>query len=331
LRGTNQGALWVAIADASGDPITSFGGGTEYTEDVATANPQVGKAIMVERDDALTTVSPAEGDWEGLRGTAEGALWVQDFNSDAILADTANMDTNITAILADTANMDTNLGTVASDTTAILADTANMDTNLGTVASDTTAILADTAAIQTAVEIIDDIVKTEDALHSSGDKGVMSLGVRADADGTLAGADGDYAPLQVDANGYLKVEVFDGGDSHTIDGNVGDNGPGFTPVYKYLAKSTTADATLWNPTDNYLHITDVIISISGTATDVTLGFGAGTTLEETILKFHGDVRGGLTHHFRAPLKSTDSGDNLNIALSAAQAMTITVCGYETST
>jgi hypothetical protein len=45
LRGTAKGALWVALADASGDPITSFGGGTEYTEDVATANPQVGKAI----------------------------------------------------------------------------------------------------------------------------------------------------------------------------------------------------------------------------------------------------------------------------------------------
>ena len=64
--------------------VTGGGGGTEYTEDVATANPIVGTATLVERDDALSTVTPIEGDWLGLRGTAEGALWTQDFNSDAV-------------------------------------------------------------------------------------------------------------------------------------------------------------------------------------------------------------------------------------------------------
>ena len=77
--------------------VTGGGGGTEYTEDVATANPQVGSAVMMERDDALTTVTPVEADWIGLRGTAEGALWTQDFNSDAILSDTSSIDGKITA------------------------------------------------------------------------------------------------------------------------------------------------------------------------------------------------------------------------------------------
>ncbi|KKL06545.1 hypothetical protein LCGC14_2594960, partial [marine sediment metagenome] len=63
-----------------------IGGGTQYTEDVATANPQVGTATMMERDDVLSAVTPVAGDWIGLRGSAEGALWVQDFNSDALLA-----------------------------------------------------------------------------------------------------------------------------------------------------------------------------------------------------------------------------------------------------
>jgi|GEM_PF-1415316 len=80
--------------------VTGGGGGTEYTEDVATANPIVGTATMIERDDVLSVVTPIEGDNIGLRGTAEGALWIQDFNSDAILADT-------TAILADTAAIQT--------------------------------------------------------------------------------------------------------------------------------------------------------------------------------------------------------------------------------
>lgn len=98
-----------------------------------------------------------------------------------ILADTANIDTNIAAILADTANIDTNVA-------AILADTADIEIA-------TEAIAADIAALE----------KAEDAAHSSGDSGIMSLAVRRDADTSLVDTDGDYAPLQVDANGRLKV------------------------------------------------------------------------------------------------------------------------------
>ena len=50
----------------------------------------------------------------------------------------------------------------------------------------------------------------EDAAHVSGDKGTLVLVVRKDAAGSLVGADGDYAPLQVDANGYLKTIVSGG-------------------------------------------------------------------------------------------------------------------------
>jgi len=112
-RGTNYGAAYVQLVTSAGAYIDSVGGGTEYTEDVATANPQVGKAIMMERDDALTTVTPIEGDWIGLRGTAEGALWTQDFNSDAILADTA-------ALVVDAAASEVLLGTIDADTGGIL-------------------------------------------------------------------------------------------------------------------------------------------------------------------------------------------------------------------
>lgn len=56
----------------------------------------------------------------------------------------------------------------------------------------------------------------EDSAHVSGDNGQFILAVRHDADTTLADADGDYAPLQVDENGRLKVvadiEVQNGAD-----------------------------------------------------------------------------------------------------------------------
>ena len=47
----------------------------------------------------------------------------------------------------------------------------------------------------------------EDAAHASGDAGIMALAVRKDTAAALAGTDGDYAPLEVDANGCLHVLV----------------------------------------------------------------------------------------------------------------------------
>lgn len=45
----------------------------------------------------------------------------------------------------------------------------------------------------------------EDTAHVSGDKGQLGLVVRADSAGSLVSADGDYSPLQVDADGRLRV------------------------------------------------------------------------------------------------------------------------------
>ena len=49
------------------------------------------------------------------------------------------------------------------------------------------------------------IIKAEDAVHSSSDKGIMPLVVRKDIGGSLASHDGDYAPLQVTSTGALRV------------------------------------------------------------------------------------------------------------------------------
>lgn len=61
-----------------------------------------------------------------------------------------------------------------------------------------------------------DLGKAEDAVHSSGDVGVMSLGVRMDTIAALA-ADGDYTPLQTDEDGALwsheKPNEVDSGNS----------------------------------------------------------------------------------------------------------------------
>lgn len=52
-----------------------------------------------------------------------------------------------------------------------------------------------------------DLGKAEDAVHASGDVGVLALAVRKDADSAFA-ADGDYVPLQINDVGALKVDVI---------------------------------------------------------------------------------------------------------------------------
>ena len=64
-------------------------------------------------------------------------------------------------------------------------------------------IKVDTEEIEGAVETIETAIKAEDAVHSSGDTGIMALAVRNDDVAALGGADGDYAPLQVNAAGSL--------------------------------------------------------------------------------------------------------------------------------
>lgn len=66
-----------------------------YTEDVATPATIVGLATVMERDDVLGGLTPAEGDWASLRCDANGALWVHDNVVNTLLttidSDTGNM------------------------------------------------------------------------------------------------------------------------------------------------------------------------------------------------------------------------------------------------
>jgi len=85
----------------------------------------------------------------------------------------------------------------------------------------------------------------EDAAHSSGDTGTMALGVRRDANTSLVGTDGDYAPFQLDASGSLKVAIISGagsgGTSATDDGAFSVGSGSGTPIMG-LADETTPDS-----------------------------------------------------------------------------------------
>jgi hypothetical protein len=75
-RGTNYGAAFVQVVTSSGAFVDSFGGGTQYAVDAALGGTPTGTLAVAIRDDALSALSPVEGDAIGLRVNADGALWV---------------------------------------------------------------------------------------------------------------------------------------------------------------------------------------------------------------------------------------------------------------
>lgn len=76
VSGATEGVA-VAIVDGSGDQITSFGGGTQYTEDVAAAADPIGTALNLIRKDTLGAITTTDGDNLAARGTNKGELYVK--------------------------------------------------------------------------------------------------------------------------------------------------------------------------------------------------------------------------------------------------------------
>ncbi len=84
---------------------------------------------------------------------------------------------------------------IPAGTNAIGKLAANDGVDIGDV--DVTSIVPGTAATN--------LGKAEDAAHNSGDTGVMMLAVRQDTQAAFSGTDGDYEPLQTDAQGNLRI------------------------------------------------------------------------------------------------------------------------------
>jgi len=70
-------SLNVSVVDASGNQVTTFGGGTEYTEDAAAAADPVGRVPILVRKDTPATITSTDGDNVAQRGTNYGAAYVQ--------------------------------------------------------------------------------------------------------------------------------------------------------------------------------------------------------------------------------------------------------------
>lgn len=238
--------------DASGRLIIAG----RFLEDSAHSSGDPGIHMLAVRNDANSTLVDTDGDYAPLQVDADGRLKVATVvsvePSDAEYAEDSAHSSGETGLFMLAVRQDTLAASTDTDgdysAFKVDADGELYVTDEGARALLTT-IDADTGAIATSVASIDSelqsITHEEDAAHSSGDDGVMSLAVRADADGTLADTDGDYAPFQVNADGYLKVILKDssatfeapGTESYAVTDALAAAGDGLATI--------TAAATPW--------------------------------------------------------------------------------------
>ncbi len=185
----------------------------EKAEDSAHSSGDIGNYVLAVRQDTLATSTDADGDYGSFKTNAKGELYTIDTDGNALL----------TTIDADTSSIAVDTAAMVVDLAAIETELLDQGTTLDSILTDTNAMVVDLAAIETelldqgtTLDSIDAEIKSfthaEDVAHVSGDVGVMSLAVRNDTLAALAGTDGDYAPLQVNADGALYVEAVGGAD-----------------------------------------------------------------------------------------------------------------------
>ena len=167
-----------------------------HLEDAAHASGDRGSMALAVRNDTLASLVDADGDYSALQVDALGALYVS-LNGEALNVDIGQAE--------DSAHSSGDEGVqmlaVRSDAGGSLVDADNDYAPLQVTASGDLRVTLDDEALNL------DIGQTEDAAHSSGDEGVMTLAVRNDTASALVDADGDYAPLQVNADGDLRVSL----------------------------------------------------------------------------------------------------------------------------
>lgn len=260
---TNSNPLTTIIVDTNGDPA-AIGGGTEYTEDAASAANPVGKMSICRRRDTLTASEvSADSDNIATNCTSKGEIYVKQTDAvpvtdnggsltvDGSVSITGSVtvtdgagalnvivDSGTTAATqSGTWNITNISGTVSLPTGAATA--ANQDGIIKDGTGDTTQANVSSGSLHVACQsgCSGGTQYDEDTAHVSGDKLTLSGFVRQDADGPLA-ADGDRSVGQVDANGYIKV----------VNKNpnlAADNSTNSTSKVPVLAGTANASAPSW--------------------------------------------------------------------------------------
>lgn len=231
----NSNPLTVAIVDASGDQITSFGGGIQYTEGDADATI-TGTALMWEdSSNVLRAASAAKPlPVEIITGGGTGGTSAAD-DADFTAGTTAGTPVMGVYESTPTSVTDGDLGTVGITQGRRLKTSATIDAalpagdnNIGNVDVVSSALptgastLAEQQSQTTSLQLLDDAVYTDDADWTDNTSKHINIGgVYQSTPHTVT--DGDVSPALMDANGRLIVAATDNGGSLTVDGTVTAN------------------------------------------------------------------------------------------------------------
>lgn len=233
----------MAIVDAAGAQITSFGGGTQYTQDAAlTVASTIGTMAVGRASAAVPTDVSADNDavlpWYLRSGamasqpTYAGILAVAGNGAAGTGVQRVTLASDSTGVVGLATGANT-VGSMAAITTSVTPGTSaahlgKAEDAVVATADTGVAMLAMAQATPTATAADGDYINpktdatgrlwvncgagcsggtqfAEDVAHTTGDLGTQLLAVRNDAGTTLAGTTGDYAPLSLDSSGALRV------------------------------------------------------------------------------------------------------------------------------
>jgi hypothetical protein len=210
-------------------------------EDAAHVSGDKGIQALSVRQDILAALADTNGDYAPLLTDVFGQLYVREMYSSTIATAAEALNTSLTTDLKkaeDAAHVSGDYGlqmlAVRQD---VLADSTDTDGDYTPLKTDIfgQVYVREMFSSATATAILA-LSKAEDAAHTSGDYGIMAMGVRKDETGAIAADSLRYAPFQVDAIGNLRTSSY-------VMGNVAhDDADSGNPV-KVGGRAYTANPT----------------------------------------------------------------------------------------
>ena len=302
-------------------------------EDDAKRDGVIGPLILTHRANTAAAQSTHDGDYSPLITDTNGKLWVNasgialgepadgTYIGDVKFGEAVELAAGSAAIGSVTIGAGSAaIGKLAENTDGVyIGDIkfgeglpANSGVDIGDV--DVTSVVPGTGATN--------LGKAEDAAHTSGDVGVMPLGVRDDVAASLADTDGDYSSLSLDKYGRLRVA-----------------NPDAVDVWRFFNTDTSSlgDTNLKaGVSNNVACITDLKVSFLATTltSKLVIEIDDGTTLmySQTLTCPTNNLVANLDIHFDTPLFASSGADltikaTYTLAGSGSASHAITASGY----
>jgi len=282
--------------------------------------------------------SITDGDVGPLQVDSNGRLIVSPGTALDVSGATVTVSGTVTADLGATDNavLDAIQTAVELIDNAISGSEMQVDIVSGDVTNAGTFVVQEDGAALTALQLIDNIVLAEDAAHQTGDSGVMALAVRQDTQSDF-GADGDYVPLSIDANGALRVTGGGGGTEYTEDDAAPANPTGsailaerddalggLTPVEgDWTHLYVDADGALWVKPSGTVNIQEAsALDVSAATVTVDLGANNDVTIDGSNVVFAHDAAGGTANGIMGMSQRDDEVGGTAIATADGDAQSL---------